>query len=184
MLIFTNPALYCQPADSTAKHSAIVEADGYVFLSEDKTIRQLREEALAAAKRAALEQGETFIQSFTWVENFQMKYDLVQTEAEGSVKILASKDYGIIADNRYRYWIKAEIQYRPRQPAEQRLAQPFYLCAAVAQFLLHLGTLSDRLLGLLLHDCPLLLQRRQSCFALRQVTLQLLTPGAELSHLR
>ncbi|NIA31403.1 MAG: DUF4384 domain-containing protein [Actinobacteria bacterium] len=99
------------------KHSAIVEADGYVYLSEDKTIRQLREQALAAAKREALQKGQTYIKSFTKVENFQLSYDLIQSQAEGYVKILDSKDYGITKDNRYHYWIKAEIEYRLKPPA-------------------------------------------------------------------
>ncbi len=98
------------------KRSTIVEAHGYIFLSEDKTIRQLREEALAEAKRKALEQAQTYIKSFTQVENYTLTYDLIQSEAEGYLKILEYKDYGIEADNRYHYWIKAEIEYELQQP--------------------------------------------------------------------
>ena len=36
------------------KRSTIVEADGYAFLSEDKTIKEIREGSLTNAKRAAL----------------------------------------------------------------------------------------------------------------------------------
>jgi len=100
----------------TNKHSAIVEADGYVYLADDKTIRQLREEALAQAKREALEKGQTFIKSVSTVENFQLTYDLIQSAAEGYVKILESKDIGITQDNRYHYWVKAEIEYRLQSP--------------------------------------------------------------------
>lgn len=110
--------LYAQAKNENlkAKHSAIVEADGYAYLAEDKTIRQMREEALANAKREALEKGQTFIQSFTKVENFQLSYDLIQGQAEGFVKILESKDHGITSDNRYHYWIKAEIEYQLQMP--------------------------------------------------------------------
>ena len=52
------------------KHSAIIEADGFTFLSEDKTIREFREEAKAEAKREALEKGQTYIKSVTKVENY------------------------------------------------------------------------------------------------------------------
>jgi len=108
------------------KRSAIVEADGYAFFSEDKTIRQLREEAIANAKRVALEQAQTYVKSFTQVENFVLRYDLVQSEAEGYLRILQSKDYGVQPDYRYRYWIKAEIEYALKESeAETKPASLF-----------------------------------------------------------
>lgn len=117
-------ALYCvfflssvaaQTAPDSVRHSTIVEADGYVFLSEDKTLSEMRHEALTAAKRSALEKGETYIQSVTKVENFQMQYDLIQSQSEGYVRVLESKDYGITKDNRYHIWIQAEIVFMPKQ---------------------------------------------------------------------
>jgi len=97
-------------SDST-KRSTIVEVDGYAYLSEDKTPRQMREEALANAKREALERAQTYIQSVTKVENFILSYDLIQSGAEGYVTVLESKDHGITSDNRYHYWIRAEVEY-------------------------------------------------------------------------
>lgn len=92
-------------------YSAIVEADGYAYLAENKTIQELREEAKSIAKREALEKGQVYIKSLTKVENFQLSYDLIESNSEGFVKILESKDFGITSDNRYHYWIKAEIKY-------------------------------------------------------------------------
>jgi hypothetical protein len=108
-----------QDQNTEEKYSAIVEAEGTIFLSEDKTIRRIREEALAEARRAALEKGRTYIRSVTRVENFQLSYDLVQSESEGFVKVLESKDLGVTSDNRYRYWIKAEIEYRMKTPGRE-----------------------------------------------------------------
>ena len=102
---------FCQTNNSKEERSAIVEADGYAYLSEDKTIKELREEARASAKREASEKGETYIKSLTKVENFQLSYDIIWGETEGYVRIIESKDYGITADNRYHYWIKAEVKY-------------------------------------------------------------------------
>lgn len=93
------------------KHSTIVEVDGYAYLSEDKTIRDMREEALTNAKRMALEQAQTYISSQSKVKNFQLEYDVVISEAEGAVRILENKDHGITGDNRYHTWIKAEVTY-------------------------------------------------------------------------
>lgn len=96
---------------SEGSRSIIVEADGYVYLSEDKTMRQLRNEARMEAKRLALEQGEMSIKSLTVIKNNMQDYDVIQTSAEGVIKILEFKDHGIQPDNRWRYWIKAEIRY-------------------------------------------------------------------------
>lgn len=106
-----------QPTPATvSKHSTIIEADGYAFLAEDKAIKQIREEAIANAKREALERGQTYIKSVTQVENYMVTYDLIQSGSEGYVTILESKDYGVQTDNRYRYWIKAEIEFKPGAP--------------------------------------------------------------------
>lgn len=109
----------CQTDNKTEERSAIVEADGYAYLSEDRTIKELREEARTAAKREASEKGQTYIKSLTKVENFQLSYDIIWGETEGYVRIIESKDYGITADNRYHYWIKAEVRYCLKQEKEQ-----------------------------------------------------------------
>jgi len=109
----------CQNDHSEEERSAIVEADGYAYLSENKTIKELREEAKTAAKREASEKGQTYIKSITKVENFQLSYDIIWGETEGYVRIIESKDYGITADNRYHYWIKAEVKYSLKEGKEQ-----------------------------------------------------------------
>lgn len=101
---------FCQ-SEVYEKRSTIVEVDGYAYLSEDKTIRELKEEALSNAKKEVLERTQTYIKSFTKVENFMLTYDLIQSKAEGYVKILESKDYGVRTDHRYHIWIKAEVEY-------------------------------------------------------------------------
>ncbi|MFC1569875.1 DUF4384 domain-containing protein [bacterium] len=114
ILIFTG-LLFSQDTEiqktDTGARSAIVEVDGYSYLSEDKTIKEIREEALTNAKRMALEQAHTFISSQSKVKNFQLEYDIVISEAEGAVRVLESKDHGITDDNRYHTWIKAEVTY-------------------------------------------------------------------------
>lgn len=115
-----------QAQNRVEKRSTIVEVNGYAFLAEDKTIKKVREEALAIAKREALERAKTYIRSFTKIENYVLDYDLIETQAEGFVKILESKDMGSTADNRYRYWIRAEVEFilkMPKPPAEVELIE-------------------------------------------------------------
>ena len=114
-LIFISGICICQQNLIEGKQSAIVEADGYVYLSDDKTLGDIRKEALAAAKRNALENARTYISSFSTVVNFELTYDIVASAAEGMVKVLESKDYGI-QENRYHIWVKAEVEYAIKQP--------------------------------------------------------------------
>lgn len=101
-------------------HSIIVETDGYAYLSEDKTIKEIRETALLDAKRKAIEQFGTYIQSYSEVKNFQLKKDIIQSGSEAEVKVIEQKDYGIEKDNRYHIWIKAEVKYAIKK------GKPFY----------------------------------------------------------
>ena len=103
--------------------SNIVEVDGYAQLSEEKSIRDIRQEAFANARRQALENAETHIKSQTRVENYQLQYDLIESGAEGVVKVLEQKDLGIEKNSRYHVWIRAEVTYvlRPAaEPAKQK----------------------------------------------------------------
>jgi hypothetical protein len=57
------------------------------------------------------------------VENFQLQYDLIESGAEGVVKVLEQKDFGIENNSRYHVWIKAEVTYvlkPPPEPAQQK----------------------------------------------------------------
>ena len=100
------------------KRSCIQTVDGYAYLSEDMTLAQTRAAAFANAKRQALEAARTYIQSKTKVTNFQLDYDLIMSDSEGSVTVLEQKDHGVEGNNRYHVWIKAEVMYdlKPSKP--------------------------------------------------------------------
>ncbi|UCG11613.1 MAG: DUF4384 domain-containing protein [Deltaproteobacteria bacterium] len=93
------------------RRSCIQAVDGYAYLSENMTLAQSRAAAFANARRQALEAAKTYIQSKTKVKNFQLEYDLIMSDAEGSVTVLEQKDYGVEGNNRYHVWIKAEVVY-------------------------------------------------------------------------
>lgn len=96
---------------SLEKRSCIQSVDGYSYLSEDKTIADLRASAMKNAKQQALTNASTYIRSRTEVENFVLKSDEVLINAEGTVKILEQQDHGIQDNSRYHIWIKAEVEY-------------------------------------------------------------------------
>jgi hypothetical protein len=91
--------------------SAIVEAEGFSFYEENKTMADLREQALADAKREAMQKAQSYLKTITRVENFQLEYDLIEIEAEGYVRILQIQDLGVGEDKRYHCRIQAEIAY-------------------------------------------------------------------------
>jgi len=98
-------------APDSEKRSSIHELNAYVMLSENMSIKETREAAWAEAKRQALEMARTYITSKTKVENFEVKYDLVWSQAEGAVTLLDKKDLGIENNSRYHVWVKAEVEY-------------------------------------------------------------------------
>jgi len=97
--------------DVNEKRSCIQSVDGYSYISEEKTVSELRSAALNNAKQQALTNAKTYIRSKTEVENFVLKSDEVLINAEGTVTILEQKDYGIQDNSRYHIWVKAEVEY-------------------------------------------------------------------------
>lgn len=93
------------------KRSCIQEVDGFAYLSEDMTLAQTRDAAFLNAKRQAVEMAQTYIQSHSKVENFEIKSDTITGSAEGAVTVLEQKDHGIENNTRYHVWIKAEVEY-------------------------------------------------------------------------
>ena len=93
------------------KRSSIHEVDAFVQLSENMNLKEIRASAFAEAKRQALEMARTYIKSKTKVVDFEVKYDLVWSEAEGAVRILEQTDHGIENNSRYHVWIRAEVEY-------------------------------------------------------------------------
>lgn len=96
---------------ATEKRSCIQTVDGYSYLSEDKTVAELRTAALNNAKQQALANARTYIRSHTEVDNFVLKSDEVLINAEGTVTILERQDFGIVDNSRYHIRIKAEVEY-------------------------------------------------------------------------
>lgn len=105
-----NPA-HAEQITASEKRSMIQAVDGYSYLSEDKTISELRAAALNNAKQEALSNATTYIKSKTEVDNFVLKSDEVVINAEGTVKVLEKRDNGIKDNSRYHIWIKAEVEY-------------------------------------------------------------------------
>jgi len=98
------------PADAEVR-SVIRESDGYANLGEDLTVKDARKAAFENARHQALDSAETLLESRTQVKNGVLDYDIIQSEAEGTVTVLEQKDHGVDTKQRYHVWIRAEVQY-------------------------------------------------------------------------
>jgi len=98
------------PQPDQEKRSSIHEVDQKVYLSEDKSLKQMRSECIIQAKRQALESAQSYITAKTKVEKGKLAYDLVWSDVEGAVKVLEMKDFGI-ENNQYHVWLRVEVTY-------------------------------------------------------------------------
>lgn len=96
--------------DMQRYHSSIQQADVYVYLGENLSVSEAREKAFRRAKRQVLEAANTYISTNTLVQNGELKSDVMDLGAEGSVRIIEQNDYGV-ESMKYHVWIKAEVRY-------------------------------------------------------------------------
>lgn len=80
-----------------AAQSTIVESDGLSCMGYDKSRKQTEEEALASAKKKAVEHAATYIKSERRLKNFELEKDLVEAYSNATVKVIQE-----VNKNRYR----------------------------------------------------------------------------------
>lgn len=96
-----------------ASQSTITESEGYACMGEDKSKKQAEQAALADAKKKAIEQVSTYIQSETHVKNFEFEKDLTSAYSNATVKVIQETGKGWYKDSSagdcYKIKIKAEV---------------------------------------------------------------------------
>jgi hypothetical protein len=110
--------------DLYAIQSTIREAQGYSCAGEDKSRKQTEQDALAEAKRLAVENNLSYIKSETKVENFQIEKDIVQAYSNATVRVIEVKERGWYKDERSGdcYKIKFTAEIVPDEKAMNELA--------------------------------------------------------------
>ena len=71
-----------------ASQSTIIEADGIACMGYDKSRKQTEEEALANAKKKAVEYASTYIKSESRLKDFELEKDLVEAYSNATVKVI------------------------------------------------------------------------------------------------
>ena len=71
-----------------ASQSTIIEADGIACMGYDKSRKQTEEEALANAKKKAVEHTATYIKSESRLKDFELEKDLIEAYSNATVKVI------------------------------------------------------------------------------------------------
>jgi hypothetical protein len=71
-----------------ASQSTIIEADGNACMGYDKSRKQTEEEALADAKKRAVNHAATYIKSESRLKDFELEKDLVEAYSNATVKVI------------------------------------------------------------------------------------------------
>ena len=74
-----------------ASQSSIIEADGFACMGYDKSRKQTEDEALANAKKKAVENAATYIRSESRVKDFELEKDLTEAYSRATVKVIEEK---------------------------------------------------------------------------------------------
>jgi hypothetical protein len=81
LILFMASSLY-------ASQSTIIETDGNACMGYDKSRKQTEDEALANAKKKAVEHAATYIKSESRVKDFELEKDLVEAYSNATVKVI------------------------------------------------------------------------------------------------
>jgi hypothetical protein len=108
-----------------AAQSTITEAEGYACMGYDKSRKGTEEEALANAKRMAVEYASTYIKSETRVKDAILEKDLIEAYANASVKIVEEVARGWYKDSSSGDCVKIKIKAEviPDTRTMERLSQ-------------------------------------------------------------
>lgn len=103
-----------------AAQSTIVESDGLSCMGYDKSRKQTEEEALASAKKKAVEHAATYIKSERRLKNFELEKDLVEAYSNATVKVIQE-----VNKNRYRdcCQVKIKAEAIPDNEAMDRISK-------------------------------------------------------------
>lgn len=106
-----------------AAQSAITESEGYACMGSDKSRLQTEQQALIEARRNAVQQTLTYLQSETQVRDFQLERDMIGAYSNASIRIVQELKREWYRDKSagdcFRVKIKAEVT--PDEKVMQKL---------------------------------------------------------------
>jgi len=114
-----------QPLFILAAQSTITESEGYACMGSDKSRRQTEQQAMAEAKRNAVEKTLSYFKSETQVKDLQLEKDVIGAYTNATISIIQELDKVWYKDQSsgdcYRIKIKAEVT--PDEKAMQKITE-------------------------------------------------------------
>ncbi|MBI5892312.1 MAG: tetratricopeptide repeat protein [Deltaproteobacteria bacterium] len=105
------------PLHASAQIKEII-AEGTYNMGDGETPTVAESRALLQAKRTALEQAGTYVESYTKVENMQVTKDEIQVLASGIMEVeILDKKRTVVGDG-FRFWVKIKARVNPDKIAE------------------------------------------------------------------
>ncbi|MBI3583278.1 MAG: tetratricopeptide repeat protein [Nitrospinae bacterium] len=111
-LFFPSP-LFAETKDSILSLSKEIISEGTYNMGDGETPSVAESRALLHAKRTALEQAGTYIESYTKVENLQLTKDEIQVLASGIMEVeILDKKRTVVGDG-ILFWVKIKAKVNP-----------------------------------------------------------------------
>jgi len=81
-------------------------AEGTYNMGDGETPTVAESRALFNAKRVAIEQAGTYIESYSKVKNFQLAHDEIQVLASGVMEVIILQQKRSIIEDGFKFWVK------------------------------------------------------------------------------
>ena len=99
--------------DGILSQSKEIVSEGAYNMGDGETPSVAESRALLNAKRVALEQAGTYVESYTKVENMQVTKDEIQVLASGIMEVeILDKKRTVVGDG-FRFWVKIKARVNP-----------------------------------------------------------------------
>ena len=119
---FAIAILFFYPSLASAQTKEII-AEGTYNMGDGETPSVAESRALLQAKRTALEQAGTYVESYSKVKNFQLTEDEIKVLASGLMEVeILEKKRTILGDG-FHFWvkIKARVQIEKMEEMAKRV---------------------------------------------------------------
>lgn len=101
---------FCAFAETT-----LIVSEGSYNMGDGETPTVAESRALLNAKRTALEQAGTYIESYSKTKNYQLTADEVKVIASGLMQVTILEKKRTVVGDGFNFWVKIEARVNPEK---------------------------------------------------------------------